>query len=32
MLLSTQTDNVFEKCGVDEGLKIFAGAGSDALD
>ena len=32
MLLSTQTDNVFAKCGIDEGLKIFAAAGYDALD
>lgn len=32
MLLSTQTDNVFAKCGIDEGLKVFARAGYDALD
>lgn len=32
MLLSTQTDNVFAKCGIDEGLKVFAKAGYDALD
>lgn len=32
MHLSTQTDNVFAKCGADEGLKIFAKAGFDALD
>jgi len=32
MLLSTQTDVVFAKCGIDEGLKIFAKAGYEALD
>lgn len=32
MILSTQTDNVFAKCGIDEGLKIFATAGYDAID
>lgn len=32
MLLSTQTDVVFAKCGIDEGLKILAAAGYDALD
>ncbi len=32
MLLSTQTDVVFSKCGIDDGLKIFAKAGYDALD
>lgn len=32
MLLSTQTDQVFAKCGIDEGLKIFSKAGYDALD
>lgn len=32
MILATQTDVVFAKCGIDEGLKIFAKAGYDALD
>ncbi len=32
MLLSTQTDGVFKKCGIDKGIKIFADAGYDALD
>ncbi|MBR3999563.1 MAG: hypothetical protein IKI93_14625, partial [Clostridia bacterium] len=32
MLLSTQTDVVFAKCGIDEGLKILAAAGYDAID
>jgi len=32
MLLSTQTDNVFAKCGIDEGLNVFAKAGYEALD
>ncbi|MGN1346906.1 MAG: sugar phosphate isomerase/epimerase family protein [Eubacteriales bacterium] len=32
MLLSTQTDVVFSKCSIDEGLQIFAQAGYDALD
>ncbi|MBQ4353753.1 MAG: sugar phosphate isomerase/epimerase [Clostridia bacterium] len=32
MLLSTQTDTVFAKCGADDGLKILAAAGYDALD
>lgn len=32
MLLSTQTDVIFAKCGIDEGLKILASAGYDAID
>jgi len=32
MPLSTQTDVVFAKCGIDEGLKILAAAGYDAID
>ncbi len=32
MILSTQTSRVFAMCGEDEGLRVFANAGYDALD
>ena len=32
MILSTQTDNIFRRFGEDEGIKIFARAGYDAID
>ena len=32
MLLSTQTDVIFRRFGEDEGIKVFAGAGFDAVD
>lgn len=32
MLLSTQTDVTFAKCGIDKGLEILANAGYDAID
>ena len=32
MLLSTQTDRVFNILGVDDGLKLFKRAGYEALD
>jgi len=32
MILSTQTSRVFAVCGEDEGLRVFAAAGYDALD
>ena len=32
MLLSTQTDNLFRRFGPDEGIRLFAEAGYDAID